>query len=994
MNIADLTVTGAALPHAARWDSTTENGRPTSRRRRTATAIQAAPLSGKRRGRRRTGLGSIESRTEATLMTEICDQPTAPARAQGLPFVGRAAECLVLEAFTKKVRAGLSDVLVLAGSPGIGKTRLLDHLADTAQDLLVLRTSGIESELPLGFAALHRLLHPFLDRRDRIPEPQKAALGAAFGLVAGPAPDRFLVGLATLSLFADLAGEGPLVCLIDDAQWLDRESCEALTFVARRLHAEGVGMLFAVRELACGSAVFEGLPVHTVAGLPGPDARALLARTARGSLNDAVARRLAEQTDGNPLALVTLVSSLTAEQLGGSAALPEPLPIASRLADCFLTQIRALTKPTQDLLLLASISPIRDEALLWRAAALLGLSEHDADPAVEAGVLVLGNGFAFSHPLIRSAVHGAAGPGALRRAHQAISAACDPDHDPDLRAWHLAAATAGVDETVARDLESSAERARARGGYAAEALLLARAAELTPSTARRDERRLVAAQTYLRCGDPQSAQRLLLESQPASRVPAMRGRARWLKAAIETYFCRLEDQPALLLAAVAELGPADGELAWLMHSQALSSAMLSRADTVGATVLEVARAVLGALEGRSSALSVYDLFVVAYATRISEGYSAAVPRWRTALQALREEELAEEGMPLAVFAHFGCDELWDDRARQDVFTRLHAYDRENGALVGLRVVLECQAIDALRAGRRDESADYLTEARELLTVIGLRDEHSLQRLELLVWSGAEAAARALASSVDGADFPARAMQAAVAARYMIILELSLGNYRAALDLARFLYDEDVPGHSNLMLADMVEAGVRVQDTDSALLAFARLDAQARASGTSWALGSLARARALLTDDDTAADSYQEAIDQLGRTGVTVDLARTHLLYGEWLRRRKQRLQARVQLRLAFEMFSSARAPLFAERARAELAATGERVHRRNPTPLPQLTPQESQIAALAAEGATNTEIAARLYISTSTVEYHLTKVFRKLAVTSRRQLRSTLSPGD
>lgn len=927
-------------------------------------------------------------------MTDIVDHPPASTRVTEVPLVGRASECLVLEAFTNKVRAGASEGLVLAGAPGIGKTRLLDHVADTTGDLLVLRTSGIESELPLGFAALHRLLRPYLDRRERIPEPQRAALAAVFGLVAGPTPDRFLVGLATLSLFAELASEGPLVCLIDDAQWLDRESREALTFVARRLHAEGVGMLFAVRELATGSDVFEGLPVHLVTGLPGAAARELLARTADGSLNEDVARTLTEQTNGNPLALVTLVSTLTAEQLGGTAALPDPLPIGSRLTTCFLAQIRALAKPTQDLLLLASICPIRDEALLWRAAALLGLSEHDADPAYEAGVLLPGNGFGFSHPLIRSAVHTAAHPGGLRRAHQAISAACDPNHDPDIRAWHLAAATAGADEAVARDLENSAERARARGGYAAEALLRARAAELTPSVSRRDERRLVAAQVYLNCGDPQSAQRLLHESQPASRVPAMRGRARWLKAAIETYFCRFEDQPALLLAAAAELDPADGDLVWLMLSQALSSAMLSREDTVGTTVTEVAAATLRAFEGRSSAPSVYDLCVIAFATRIIEGYAAAVPRWRTALQALREGELAEYGMPLAVFAHFAGDELWDDSARQAVFTRLQTFDRENGALVGLRVVLECQATDALRAGRRDEGAGYVAEARELLTVIGLPDDHYMQELELLVWSGAEAEARALASKVAGADFPSRAMQAALAARYMIVLELGVGNYRAALNLAVQLYDQDVPGHSNLMLADMVEAGVRTNETELASLALARLESRARASGTPWALGSLARARALLTEDDTAADSYREAIDQLEQTRIAVELARTHLLYGEWLRRRKQRLEARIQLRIAYGMFVAARTPLFAERARAELAATGERVHRRNLTPDPQLTPQESQIAALAADGATNTEIAARLYISTSTVEYHLTKVFRKLAVTSRRQLRSTLTQGD
>ncbi|GGL14180.1 LuxR family transcriptional regulator [Sphaerisporangium melleum] len=904
-------------------------------------------------------------------------------------LLGRDEEHRALELFTQRIRDGVSDRLVLVGEIGVGKSRLLDLAATLSADLRVARISGVESESPLGFAALHRLLGPFLDRLEHIPEPQRNALWAAFGLISGPPVNAFLVGLAALGLLAEVAAERPLLCLIDDAQWLDRESAQALAFVARRLRVEGVGMIMALRAPVSDTTVIEGLPVRPVNGLPRAAAHRLLSTVARGPLDDDVARRLATETNGNPLALITLAAGLSAGQLAGHAPLPSPLPLGPHLETYLLTRIRALPLATQTLLLVASVSPPEDQALLWRAASSLGLSPVDADPAVTEGILqlsdMLGGSVAFRHPLTRSAVYGAAHPADRRRAHQALAAACDPEHDPDTRAWHLAAATAGTDENVARDLETSADRARARGGYTAQATFLARAAELSPDPAARCGRLLAAAHAYLTAGDAAAARRLLDRATAGHLSPVLRARGQRLRAAIEMHRERPSRVPAILLDAVAALGEPDGDLTRLMLREALESAVIARRHTVGTTLETVARAALAVPTEHPA--SGTDLLVRAAATRVALGYPAAVPMMRAALDALRTAEpLTEESLPLAVLGSLAAEDLWDEQARHALLTRLAAFDRENGALAALKITLVCLANSELWAGRFHAARAHHAEIAVLDTMLGPAKGLTSQ-IELLAWQGAEARARETAATLTEGTATEHgvALLADHAALSMTVLELSLGNYRQAFDRARPLFDDDPLGHGNRALADMVEAAARAGEPDAAGDALARLAERAPACATPWAMGLLARSRALLAAGDPD-PLYREALDLLGRTQMVTELARTHLLYGEWLRRHRRRSEARSELRTAYTLFTSMGAGLFADRARLELAATGEHA---GPGTTPSsgiLTPQEAQIAALAAGGATNAEIATRLYITSSTVEYHLTKVFRKLRLTSRRQL--------
>ncbi|WP_198167971.1 helix-turn-helix transcriptional regulator [Herbidospora yilanensis] len=912
---------------------------------------------------------------------------------------GRNAERDTIDEMIRRLGARLSDTLVLAGEPGVGKTRLLQAAASraSAAGLRVLAVSGVESELPLGFAALHHLLAPFLDRLGRIPGPQGDALRRAFGLTHGPPPDQFLIGLATLSLLAEIAADRPLLCLVDDAHWLDRDSAQALAFVGRRLHAEGVGLLVALRE--SGAALFEGLPVRPIGGLPDADARRLLAECVAGPLDDAVAGRVVEQTDGNPLALITLAAALSAEQLAGHADLPVRLPLGAHLETYFLGQVRALPPATRELLLVASIAPAHDQGLLWRAGALLGLSPIDADPALAEGVLLpgdlAGGSVTFRHPLIRAAVYNASPPADRRRAHRALADSSDPVLDPDTRAWHLAAATPGTDEGVARDLEASAERARARGGYTAQAAYLARAAELSPDARARGGRLLAAAGAFLAAGDIAAVRRLLDQARPMLHTPVARAMGERLRAAVANYDDRVAHAPAILMDAATALGDGDERLTRVMLREAMETAMVALEHTVGVRPLDVARAVLALPPDPADTAA--DLLARAFATRVTAGYRDAVPLMRAAITELcTAERLSEEGMPLALLGGLAADELWDEQGRFALLRRLAAAGRENGALHALRVTLTLLAGSELRAGRIAVADLHYAENFDLYAMSGLMPKGGPQwQIEQLVWQGREQEARAAADQIAviaAQNVPALVNQAALA---MTVLEVSLGNYREALDRARPVFDRDPPGSGNRVLPDLIEAAVRAGDLDTARLALARLEERATVSGTPWGLGLLARGRALLGEHGggSVEPLYRQALELLGRTRTRTDLARTHLLYGEWLRRHRRRGEAGAQLRTAHEMFAAMGAGIFTERVRVELAATGERVAPPAPPVGPVLTPQETKIAELAAEGATNAEIARRLYVSTSTVEYHLTKIFRKLRITSRRQLRELRKDG-
>ncbi|GGN82357.1 LuxR family transcriptional regulator [Actinoplanes lobatus] len=901
-----------------------------------------------------------------------------------------------MDAFIGTVREGLSATLLVLGEPGIGKTRLLSYAGDCAADLLTARLAGTESEIQLGYAGLHRLLHPFADRAGRLPEPQRVALGIAFGLLAGPPPDMFLVGLATLTLLADVAAETPLICLIDDAQWLDRETLAVLAFVGRRLHADGIGLLFAIRDEPGAAVTLRNFPVLAVAGLDPAGAHRLLESTVPGRMDSAVVGRIVAETQGNPLALVEVASELSDEQLAGAALLPDRLPIGRRLEAHFAGQVQAMPADTQLLLLLAAAAPADCPALLWQAADRLNLAPAALDIAVSEGVLLPGHGCSFRHPLIRSAIQSAAHPTDLRAVHAALAAVTDRVNHPDRRAWHLAEATVGLDDLVAAELESASERARRRGGYAAQAAFLSRAADLTSDPQDRARRLLTSARPYLVIGDASSAAEQLDRAAPGLELPAMRAAAQRTRATIEWFTgAGPAGVPAALLDALATFGPLEERTTRDMLWEALTAGILARQYTVGVTLLDIASSALKAPLQDPSGATIADLLLDAFATRIADGFARAVPLLRAAIAAMRTGRLADEGEPVGVVGCWVAHDLWDDQGLEDIVTRIGTADRGRGALHAVNVALQNAAAWKTWAGRFSEAESCHAEAAEIAATIGLLPEGPEKRIELLAWQGRESETRKAADFIYRVWAGQRGFAVmANNARYSVmILELGLGRYGEALACAAPLFDEDAPGQGNLLLPNLVEAAVRGGDRNLAEAALARLAERAATSGTAWALGLLARSAALLTDDDRADALYRESLDHLARTAVRTESARAHLLYGEWLRRRKRRADARVQLRLAHEMFTGMGAAAFAERTRLELAATGEQPRKRTETTSLDLTPQETRVAALAAGGATNTEISSRLFISSSTVEYHLNKTFRKLGITSRRQLATVMKAG-
>ncbi|MFI1996562.1 AAA family ATPase [Actinoplanes sp. NPDC020271] len=896
-------------------------------------------------------------------------------------FVGRRDERRLLEELLDGVRDGRSGTLVLTGEPGTGKTSLLDRVATSGPDVYVARIAGVEPETVLGYAALHRLLRPWLHRIDALPEPQRDALQTAFGRMAGAPADRYLTGMAVLTLLAEAAAAQPLLCIVDDAHWLDRASAEVLAFVARRLHAESIGLLFATRPPV--PAVLDGLPARAVPGMPGDDAATLLASGAAGHVAGTVAATILAGTGGNPLALVELARVLTPEQLSGAAPLPRTLPVGTRLETHYQRQIAGLPAGTRTLLLLVAAAPPDEPGLLWRAAARLGIAADQVDPALSAGILT--DALDFRHPLIRSAAYRGAAAADRRRVHAALAAVSDPVRDPDRRAWHRAEATIGLDEDVAAELERASERARARGGNAEQAAFLSRAADLSPEPRGQAARLVAAARVHLALGDPAAATAMLDRADGHLEGVVPRALARQARATAEMQAGRFTQVPGILLEAASTIAEADPALARRMMFEALQAVLISDDRRTTVTLHEASRAVLASPAIHTPDPTYADLFLTGYATRAAVGYRAAVPLMRAALDALEEaRDIAGERLPLAVICAFAAEDVWDDEAGRRAWQRLEAHDRAGVALWTLRTTLMVGATWEMRAGRFAAAYARHDELAALSDVVGRRHP-GIQRVELLAWSGRDAEARAAATPDLGAEDVIR--------NCLAVLDISLGRYAEALAGLLPSFERDIPGVSNRALHDIVEAGVRSGDHEAARAALDRMAERVPVGGTPWGLGLLARCRALLAGDDEAEALYRESAELLGRTQIAVELARTHLLHGEWLRRGRRRADARVQLRTAYDMFTTMGAAGFAERARTELTATGEHPQSRDAPVTTVLTPQERQVATLAAGGATNTEIAARLFLSTSTVEYHLTKIFRKLGITSRRRLGAALGAG-
>jgi DNA-binding CsgD family transcriptional regulator len=915
------------------------------------------------------------------------------APVSGRRLLGRRSECATLDQLVASVRAGQSRALVVRGEAGVGKSALLEYLVGHASGCGVARAVGVQSEMELAFAGLQQLCGPFLDRLERLPGPQVDALGTAFGLRAGGAPDRFLVGLAVLSLLSEEEDERPLVCVVDDAQWLDAASAQALAFVARRLGAESVGLVFAVRE-PFAEGHFDGLPVLVVAGLGDFDAQRLLASALTGPLDERVRDRIVAETRGNPLALLELPHGTTPAELAGGFGLRDAPPLSGRIEQSFRERLAPLASSTRLLLLIAAAEPIGDPLLVWRAAAELGIGPDAAAPANAAGLLDIGAQVRFRHPLVRSAVYGAAEPGERQRVHRALAEATDADSDPDRRAWHLAQATPGLDEDVAGELERSADRARARGGLAAAAAFHERAAELTPDPKRRAQRALVAARGKYQAGAPEAALRLLAIGQAGPLDELERAHAQLLQAQITFATTRGRDAPPLLLHAAKRLEPLDAKLARETYLEAFAAGLSADRLVCGGDPGEVAAAVLAADWEPSTRAC--DLLLDGLALLACEGYVAAAPALKVALKAFREERLSEEDELRWLW--LGCQvarALGDDGAWTELTARHLEAARRTGAFSVLPVALTDRFGAELFSGKIDVAASLAAEADAVVEATG---SHVTVRTSIMLanWRGRDAEALALIE----------ARQEDVLRRgeglWVIFNEWGsslryngLGRYEDALAAAERAADgpRGLLGPSIWVLSELIEAAVRSGHSDRAAGPLDRLAEIAHAAGTGWALGSYARAAALLAEGDAAERLYREAIERLSRvpTRGCETLARAHLLYGEWLRRENRRVDAREELRVAHTMLADMGMEAFAERARRELLATGETVRKRTVETLDELTPQEVQVARLAAGGQTNPEIGAQLFLSPRTVEWHLRKVFGKLGVSSRKELRSALS---
>jgi DNA-binding CsgD family transcriptional regulator len=910
---------------------------------------------------------------------------------ENVGLMNRGDERQAMDGLLDAVSAGLSSSLVLRGEPGIGKTALLDYAVSRASGMQVARVVAIESEMELSFAALYQLLVPFLARLDRLPGPQRDALGSAFGLTAaGPGPpDQFLVGLATLTLLSAVASQRPLLVVVDDAQWLDNVSAEVLAFVARRVFADRIAVVFAVREPAGKRLPLDGLTELHLTGLPDEDARALLTSAAESRLDSGIAARLIAETRGNPLALIELPGELTDSHLAGGLSLPEPLPVGSLLQRRFLRQVRALPADTQALLLLAAADTSGDPALLWRAAERRGLAIDAAAPAEAERLLTLLPTVSFRHPLIRSAVYHGSSVSQRRQAHQVLAAASDPQRDPDRRAWHLAEASVGPDEHIAAELEQSAARASQRGGYATTAAFLARAAELTPDASRRATRCLAAAQANLVAGMPGQALALVQQAEPSLPGPLERAMAQRLRGTVRMALGQGHGTLPVILGAARALMPLDVRLGRDTLLEAMEAALFFRRSGSVEEPAEVALAASAATPVPGSGPAAADLLLDGFAARFISGYQAAVPHFRRAIAALR----ADMDVRWFVLGCLAAGELWDLDAWHALASRWVALARERGALTTLPIAMSLLAGAETMAGRLSAVAALAAESAEVSAATGNPGLMGTEtRGDVLLWAmrGAEAETRAGVAAAERELLERGLGGGSTVGDYALtLLDVGLGNFEAALPHALRVYDDDFY-FGCFVMPDVVECAARTGNRDIAAATLDRLARRAGASGTPWALGVLARSQALVAEND-AERLYLQAISHLNESVARPDLSRAHLLYGEWLRRQRRGADARTQLRTAHDMFGAMGLNAFATRARTGLRAMGDRLsaagQKRPAGRLPDtLTAQEERIARLVAEGASNSEAAAQLFLSPSTVDYHLRKVFRKLGLTSRTQL--------
>jgi DNA-binding CsgD family transcriptional regulator len=903
-------------------------------------------------------------------------------------LLGRRVECESLDAALTDALEGHSRVVVLRGEAGIGKSALLDYLLDQLDGWRVARAVGVEAEMELAYSGLHQICSPMLQELERLPEPQSEALETVFGLSAGAPPNRFLVGLATLTLFAEVAEQHPLACIVDDAHWLDLASEQILGFVARRLLAERIALVCTART-GIGDHVLAGLPEMLITGLSEKDARSLLLSKMPGPIDAAVCQQIITESHGNPLALIELGRVSNLAEFAGGFGVPGSEGVAGKIEQAYARRLDALPGQTRQLVLLAAAEPLGDRVLLDRAAEVLDIEMAALSPAVDAGLIKVDPRIEFAHPLARSAAYRSAGRADRYRIHAALAEATDHRRDPDRRAWHRARATPGPDEEIATELEQSAARARARGGVAAAAAFLQRTLALTAEPDRRAERALAAAEACFQAGAFDTAQRLLATAESHGLDGFLSARALLLRGHVAVVLGYGDDAAPLLQQAARKLEPFDVELARGAYLTAYGSAMSAAYLGQAGVFLEICRAVED-LPPPRGAPDAKSLLLEGLARMHTDGRAVAMPIFRRAADALAqmpEEDVLRWGWIAPMASHV----TWDSAGSSAIYERQAKIVRNAGALAELPVYLSSWALDKAWNGDLAGARLLIAESDAVAAATGSQLP-PFAALRLLSMEGKEADTCALiAATIEHATARGQGLAVRVAQWAASVLYNGLARYGEAAAAARQVTANDIDPYPQMWaLPELVEAASRVGAIELANEALGRLVEVTDPAGTDWALGTQARSRALLSDSESADRLYQEAIERFGRTRLRPELARAHLLYGEWLRREGRRVDAREQLRMAHDMLGEIGMEAFVGRARRELVGTGEKVHRRSPLIRDELTAQEEQIARLARDGISNREIAGTLYLSSRTVEWHLRKVFMKLGISSRSQLQTAL----
>ncbi len=899
-------------------------------------------------------------------------------------LIGRTRECRALEELLDAVRNGQSRVLVISGEAGIGKSALLNHLQGAAVGFQLLHATGVESEMELPFAALHQLCAPLLESLNELPEPQRRAVSTAFGMTADSPPERLLIGLALLNLLASICDKAPVLCIVDDAQWLDRASADTFTFVARRLLAERVALVFATRQEVPG---LVELPKMLVEGLRELDAQRLLDNVLHVGVDERVRDRIVVETRGNPLALVEWPRGLTPAELAGGFGMPPLLSMSGQIEESFRRRIAELPRPTQQFLTVAAAEPTGDAMVLWQAATELGLSPNDASLAIDAGLIEIGFRVSFRHPLVRSAAYVSASLLDRQASHRELARATDSVADPDRSAWHQALGSPGPDEAIAQGLERSAARARDRGGAAAAGALLERSVALTVEPSKRAQRILAAAAAHLDAGSFDVAAGLLAMAKASDLDDMTQAQVDLLWARHATFRGGVRESPDLLLNAARRLETLDPRLAEVVYSQAIAAANVVGDLGRGVDLATVCAAAMACPLPRARTLR--EWLLIGLATFTVEGPAAAAPALRKALSTPTDDDSLEQAIQWQGQLLVAALLSWDIDSLRRVAVENVARSRGLGSLTMLPLGLQALAQVKLLDGDLDAAASAITEASHIVEATRSRFFSPMVAPHAALAATDDAKAIITDQITTGREAGV-GMTVASALWAHATLCNGAGQYDEAFAFAADASKTSWEWGAHVFLPELIEAAARCGAAADAVDALERLRQTTEPASTDWGMGIQRRSEALLTDDASAEDAYRAAIEHLARSGVRSELARAHLLYGEWLRRENRRVDARAQLRTAHEMFDTMGVRGFAERARRELLATGETVRKRSVDTYNELTPQEALIARLAADGRTNAEIGIQLFISPRTAEWHLRKVFTKLGVTSRRDLRDAL----